>query len=160
MALYCQLISPPSLTFKRLSPLNRSLVGSYSNIIARASRSVLKCIATTKTFDETIVRRSTNYPPSIWPRDCVQSLTSNHVEVEEMGLGDLFSSFARDSWMVSFFWAVGMIFEPQYGYCRSISGVVNALITTMDDVSDVYGTMDELELLTMSLTDLYEIHYD
>ncbi|KAJ0017622.1 hypothetical protein Pint_11397 [Pistacia integerrima] len=80
MALYCQLISPPSLTFKRLSPLNRSLVGSYSNIIARANRSVLKCIATTKMFDETIVRGSTNYPPSIWPRDSVQSLTSNHVD--------------------------------------------------------------------------------
>ncbi|KAJ0081966.1 hypothetical protein Patl1_10221 [Pistacia atlantica] len=67
---------------------------------------------------------------------------------KKMGLGDQLSSFARDSWMMSFFWAMGMTSEPQYGYCRSMAGIVNALITTMDDVYDVYGTLDELEILT------------
>lgn len=75
-----------------------------------------------------------------------------------MGLGDQFSSFARDSWMVSFFWTVGMIFEPQYGYCRSMSAVDFALITTMDDVYDVYGTVDELELLTEAVDRLVAGH--
>ncbi|KAJ0082878.1 hypothetical protein Patl1_10218 [Pistacia atlantica] len=79
MALYCQLTSPPSLTFIRLPPLKSSLVGSSSNIVGRADRSVLKCIAATKTSDETIVRRSANYPPSNWSHDYVQSLTSNYV---------------------------------------------------------------------------------
>ncbi|KAJ0018517.1 hypothetical protein Pint_09998 [Pistacia integerrima] len=262
MALYCQVTSPPSLTFKRLPPLNSSLVGSSSNIVGRAGRSVLKCIAATKTSDETIVRRSANYPPSIWSHDYVQSLTSNYVgerfakrveklkeevrlmlnsvdplnqleliddlqrlgeyvkenkdqylstvvshELElprywrmprlearwfidvyetrpdmnsivlelakldfnmvqathqedmkstsrkwkKMGLGDQFSSFARDSWMICFFWATGTTSERQYGYCRTVSGIVNALITSMDDVYDVYGTLDELEILTKAI---------
>ncbi|KAJ0018988.1 hypothetical protein Pint_10004 [Pistacia integerrima] len=336
MALYCQLTSPPSLTFIRLPPLKSSLVGSSSNIVGRANRSVLKCIAATKTSDETIVRRLANYPPSNWSHDYVQSLTSNYVgepfaqrveklkeevrlmlnsvdplyqleliddlerlgvsnhfqdeikrilneihnnnsnnykpreeslhaislefrllrqhgydiptghasqmiaeefylcmklafllkegenvifddvrnfttsylkeyvkenkdqylsivvshELElprywrmprlearwfidvyetrpdmnsivlelakldfnmvqamhqedmkstsrnwkKMGLGHQLSSFARDSWMMSFFWAMGMTSEPQYGHCRTMSGIVNALITSMDDV--------------------------
>ncbi|XP_031279517.1 terpene synthase 10-like [Pistacia vera] len=366
MALYCQVTSPPSLTFKRLPPLSSSLVGSSSNIVGRAGRSVLKCIAATKTSDETIVRRSANYPPSIWSHDYVQSLTSNYVgepfakrveklkeevrlmlnsvdplnqleliddlerlgvsyhfqdeikrilnkihnnnssnykqreeslhaatlefrllrqhgydipteifdnfrdekgnfrpclkddcrgilsmydaafllkegenaifddvrnfttsylkeyvkenkdqylstvvshELElprywrmprlearwfidvyetrpdmnsivlelakldfnmvqathqedmkstsrkwkKMGLGDQFSSFARDSWMICFFWATGTTSEPQYGYCRIVCAIVNALITSMDDVYDVYGTLDELEILTEAI---------
>ena len=35
-----------------------------------------------------------------------------------------------------------------FGYSRRISTMVNALITTIDDVYDVYGTLDELELFT------------
>ncbi|KAA8536404.1 hypothetical protein F0562_028882 [Nyssa sinensis] len=57
-------------------------------------------------------------------------------------------SFARDRLMENFLWTVGVIFEPQYGYCRRMSTKVNALITTIDDVYDVYGTLDELELFT------------
>ena len=50
--------------------------------------------------------------------------------------------------MENFFWTVGVIFQPQFGYCRRMSTKVNALITTIDDVYDVYGTLDELELFT------------
>jgi (-)-alpha-terpineol synthase len=57
-------------------------------------------------------------------------------------------SFARDRLMENFFWTVGVIFQPQFGYSRRMSTKVNALITTIDDVYDVYGTLDELELFT------------
>ncbi|KAL0418837.1 UNVERIFIED_CONTAM: putative terpene synthase 12 [Sesamum radiatum] len=57
-------------------------------------------------------------------------------------------SFARDRLMESFFWTVGMISEPQFSKCRvGLTKVVN-LITVLDDIYDVYGSADELELLT------------
>lgn len=49
--------------------------------------------------------------------------------------------------MVNFFWTVEVIFNPEYGYCRIMSTKVNALITIIYDVYDVYGTFDELKLL-------------
>ncbi|KAF2284872.1 hypothetical protein GH714_031676 [Hevea brasiliensis] len=57
-------------------------------------------------------------------------------------------NFARDRLMESFFWAVGMIFEPQYSSCRKGLTKAVALVTLFDDVYDVYATLDELELLT------------
>ena len=50
--------------------------------------------------------------------------------------------------MVNFLWTVGMTFESQYGYGRRMSTKVNTFITIIDDVYDVYGTLDELELFT------------
>ena len=50
--------------------------------------------------------------------------------------------------MENFFWTTGKIFLPQFGYCRRILTKVNSLITTIDDVYDAYGTLDEFELFT------------
>ncbi|KAK5795586.1 hypothetical protein PVK06_036855 [Gossypium arboreum] len=66
---------------------------------------------------------------------------------KELGLGERLS-FARDRLMENFFWSVGMIITPQDGKGRRIQTKVNALITVIDDVYDVYGTLDELELFT------------
>ncbi|KAF5450877.1 hypothetical protein F2P56_031193 [Juglans regia] len=62
------------------------------------------------------------------------------------GLGEL--SFARDRVVESFLWTVGATFEPQFGYKRRMVTRLYALITTIDNVYDVNGTLDELELFT------------
>ncbi|KAK9993981.1 hypothetical protein SO802_023684 [Lithocarpus litseifolius] len=61
-------------------------------------------------------------------------------------LGDLI--FARDRLMEIFFWSVGTIDQPQFGCCRINLTKVGSLITIIDDVYDVYGTLDELQLFT------------
>ncbi|RVW71182.1 (-)-alpha-terpineol synthase [Vitis vinifera] len=58
------------------------------------------------------------------------------------------AELCEDRLMENFLWTVGEIFEPQFGYCRRMLTKVNAMITTIDDVYDVYGTLEELELFT------------
>ena len=43
---------------------------------------------------------------------------------------------------------IGLKFEPQFGYFRRMFTKVIALITVIDDIYDVYGTLDELKLFT------------
>lgn len=57
-------------------------------------------------------------------------------------------SFARDRLVENFLWTIGVDHLPQYSYGRRTLTKVNALITTIDDVYDVYGTLDELERFT------------
>ncbi|XP_057954522.1 isoprene synthase, chloroplastic-like isoform X2 [Malania oleifera] len=57
-------------------------------------------------------------------------------------------NFARDRLMESFFWTVGLVFEPQFSSCRKGLTKVITLITTLDDVYDIYGSLEELELFT------------
>ncbi|CAH2061276.1 unnamed protein product [Thlaspi arvense] len=56
--------------------------------------------------------------------------------------------FVRDRIVENYFWTVGQIQEPQFGYVRRIITKINALITTIDDIYDVYGTLDELQQFT------------
>ncbi|PHT98657.1 Myrcene synthase, chloroplastic [Capsicum chinense] len=56
--------------------------------------------------------------------------------------------FARDRLVENFFWTIGVNFHPEYGYFRRIATKVNALVTTIDDVYDVFGTLDELQIFT------------
>ncbi|XP_022897602.1 terpene synthase 10-like [Olea europaea var. sylvestris] len=69
-------------------------------------------------------------------------------------------SFARVRLVECFFWTTGVIFEPQYEFCRKILTKVNALVTTIDDMYDVYGTLEELEVFTRIIErwDLNSIH--
>ncbi|KAI3499948.1 hypothetical protein L1887_35762 [Cichorium endivia] len=57
-------------------------------------------------------------------------------------------SFVRDRLMECFFWTVGMVFEPQYHSCRVGLTKVCTLITVIDDIYDVYGSLDELKIFT------------
>jgi isoprene synthase len=67
-----------------------------------------------------------------------------------MGLASRLS-FSRDRLMECFFWTVGMVFEPQFSDLRKGLTKVISLITTIDDVYDVYGTLEELELFTTAV---------
>ncbi|KAF7836506.1 terpene synthase 10-like [Senna tora] len=63
-------------------------------------------------------------------------------------------SFARDRLVEGFVWAVGYNYMPQNAKLRKVITKVLALITTMDDIYDVYGTLEELELFTQAWAEL------
>ncbi|KAJ8628072.1 hypothetical protein MRB53_021379 [Persea americana] len=67
---------------------------------------------------------------------------------KDLGLGEQYSSFARDRLVESFFWAAAVTSEPQFGRCQEAVTKAIQLISTIDDIYDVYGTVDELELFT------------
>lgn len=57
--------------------------------------------------------------------------------------------FTRDRIVESLLWIAGMMFEPQKNdYCRTMLTKVLAMVTVIDDIYDVYGTLDELEIFT------------
>ncbi|XP_061354026.1 terpene synthase 10-like [Gastrolobium bilobum] len=60
-------------------------------------------------------------------------------------------TFARDRVVENFIWTVGSNFKPDFGYSRKVIAKGNALVTTIDDVYDVYGTLEELELFTEAI---------
>lgn len=55
--------------------------------------------------------------------------------------------FARDRLVECYFWNIGWLSGPQNGYSRITLSKVNSLITILDDIFDVYGTLEELQLL-------------
>ncbi|KAF5199517.1 Isoprene synthase protein, partial [Thalictrum thalictroides] len=65
----------------------------------------------------------------------------------ELGLSKKLT-FARDRLVESFLWSVGIQFEPQYKNCREGITKLIILITTIDDVYDVYSTYEEAKLFT------------
>ncbi|XP_015166116.1 (-)-camphene/tricyclene synthase, chloroplastic-like [Solanum tuberosum] len=57
-------------------------------------------------------------------------------------------SFSRGRLVEAFFWSVGLVFEPQHSFCRRMVAKNVAFIVIIDDIYDVYGTLDELEIFT------------
>ncbi|CAM8994967.1 unnamed protein product [Rhodiola kirilowii] len=57
-------------------------------------------------------------------------------------------SFARDALVVSYLWGIIGSPDPQYGIWRRAVGSIIALISSVDDVYDLYGTLEEVELFT------------
>nr|UYW66144.1 delta-cadinene synthase [Salvia pomifera] len=57
-------------------------------------------------------------------------------------------AFARDRVVECYLWVLGDYFEPQYATSRIFLTKVIAMISILDDIYDVYGTLDELRRLT------------
>ncbi|KAF9600971.1 hypothetical protein IFM89_014677 [Coptis chinensis] len=74
---------------------------------------------------------------------------------EDLGLGSHPKlSFARDRLMECFFWTTGVIGDPRFYYYKKWYTKLNTMVTTIDDVYDVYGTLDELMLLREAVVNL------
>lgn len=56
--------------------------------------------------------------------------------------------FARDRLVELYFWILGVYFEPQYSLARRRVTKVIAMTSVLDDIYDIYGTPEELKLLT------------
>ncbi|XP_044496800.1 (-)-germacrene D synthase-like [Mangifera indica] len=59
--------------------------------------------------------------------------------------------FARDRIVECYFWILGVYFEPEYLKGRRLLTKVISITSIIDDIYDVYGTIDELELLTSAI---------
>ncbi|XP_056167291.1 (-)-germacrene D synthase-like isoform X2 [Syzygium oleosum] len=59
--------------------------------------------------------------------------------------------FARDRIVEMFFWTTGVYFEPEFAMGRDILTRVISLTSILDDIYDVYGTLEELTLLTEAI---------
>ncbi|XP_021911443.1 probable terpene synthase 2, partial [Carica papaya] len=56
--------------------------------------------------------------------------------------------FARHRLPESYFWLLGICFEPQYTYVRKTMAKMISIAILLDDVYDAYGVLEELEILT------------
>ncbi|KAK0601352.1 hypothetical protein LWI29_023441 [Acer saccharum] len=59
--------------------------------------------------------------------------------------------FARDRVVECYFWILGVYFEPEYVLARRILTKVIAMTSVIDDIYDVYGKIEELEIFTSAV---------
>ncbi|XP_058735287.1 (-)-germacrene D synthase-like isoform X2 [Vicia villosa] len=59
--------------------------------------------------------------------------------------------FARNRIVEAYFWTLGVYFESQYSVGRRIMTKVFSLTSLIDDIYDVYGTIEELQLFTHAI---------
>ncbi|CAA2967496.1 alpha-farnesene synthase-like [Olea europaea subsp. europaea] len=59
--------------------------------------------------------------------------------------------FTRDRAVESFLWAVGIVSEPQHESLRKWLTIVLVFIMIIDDVYDIYGSIEELECFTRAV---------
>ncbi|XP_010051295.1 myrcene synthase, chloroplastic-like isoform X3 [Eucalyptus grandis] len=77
----------------------------------------------------------------------------------ELGANNM--TFSRDRLVENYFWSCLMVFEPQYTAYREMTTKIGCMVTLIDDVYDVYGTLEELVLLTDFIVRAYikEVHW-
>ncbi|XP_010545879.1 PREDICTED: (E)-beta-ocimene synthase, chloroplastic-like [Tarenaya hassleriana] len=59
--------------------------------------------------------------------------------------------FARDRIAEHFFWGLALVDEPHSGYIRRMLAKIFAFMIPMDDIYDIYGTIEELETFTAAI---------
>nr|QJX58288.1 monoterpene synthase 13 [Salvia officinalis] len=59
--------------------------------------------------------------------------------------------FVRDRIVECYYWTTGVVERREHGYERIMLTKINALITTIDDMFDIYGTLEELQLFTTAI---------
>ncbi|KVH54711.1 hypothetical protein Ccrd_025694 [Cynara cardunculus var. scolymus] len=59
--------------------------------------------------------------------------------------------YTRDRIVESYFWALGLYFEPHYSSSRVFLTKMIAIITIIDDTYDAYGIYEELKLFTEAI---------
>ncbi|KAF3341048.1 alpha-humulene synthase-like protein [Carex littledalei] len=84
--------------------------------------------------------------------DIVQALHREELRIvslwwNELNLKENFG-YTRDRIVESFFWMTGVYFEPHFSRARIIATKAFNLITLLDDTYDIYGTLEECQLLT------------
>ncbi|XP_059664573.1 probable terpene synthase 9 [Cornus florida] len=57
-------------------------------------------------------------------------------------------AFSRDRLMENYLWAMGLICEPQFSKCRKGLTKFVCILSAIDDMYDIYGSLDELESFT------------
>ncbi|KAF3949148.1 hypothetical protein CMV_024945 [Castanea mollissima] len=86
---------------------------------------------------------------------CVQSLHKEELSDITRWWKDLdFATklpFARDRVVECYFWIVAVYFEPRYSLARKILTKVISMTSILDDIYDVYGTLEELEPFTEAI---------
>ncbi|KAI4372143.1 hypothetical protein MLD38_010415 [Melastoma candidum] len=73
----------------------------------------------------------------------------------ELGLNKM--NISRDRLMELYLWCSSVVYEPQHGACRQPITKMASMITLIDDVYDIYGTLDELQLLT-NMVERWDAH--
>ncbi|CAL5427600.1 unnamed protein product [Camellia sinensis] len=69
---------------------------------------------------------------------------------KDLGLKDRLE-FSRDRLVESYLWGLGMASEPQLSNCRKAVAKIIAVVTVVDDIYDVYGSLDELKIFTHAI---------
>lgn len=57
-------------------------------------------------------------------------------------------SFSRDRLMENYLWALGMVSEPHFSNCRKGLTKFVCILSAIDDMYDIYGSIEELERFT------------
>ncbi|THG12024.1 hypothetical protein TEA_020737 [Camellia sinensis var. sinensis] len=72
--------------------------------------------------------------------------------VHQKDLADLTRlEFSRDRLVESYLWGLGMASEPQLSNCTKAVAKIIAVVTVVDDIYDVYGSLDELKIFTHAI---------
>ncbi|XP_047341141.1 probable terpene synthase 9 [Impatiens glandulifera] len=60
-------------------------------------------------------------------------------------------SFSRDRMVENYLWAMGIVWEPQYSKSRITLTKFICILTAIDDIFDIYGSLDELESFVIAV---------